>query len=270
MRSHDYSILCRFCQCLVKITEKLLVYQSNQCILFHQEPCHKGMKCHDHKCSCKHLEERLFEPHGGFCVLPRTTHFGIDFIDSTGRHDDSSKGPEVIVVGLLGAILGVGLVAIAIYVISARRDDIDLCAKGDYIVDADSNPPGNRRNQPHVAAWDAPGMDFLSEEQTMKYLNRTAGDNGSTSVTKSPSVATTAELVDEVAPSPSGSLPECEQGAARGARNVAESNYDNPVFSGNGKSGASSSCANSANNGCDSNSSGDEDHHKVTKSSNIL
>ena len=38
--------------------------------------------------------------------------------------------------------------------------------------------------------------------------------------------ATTAELVDE-APSPSGSLPECEQ-----IKRVHESNFDNPVFDG--------------------------------------
>ena len=36
--------------------------------------------------------------------------------------------------------------------------------------------------------------------------------------------ATTAELVDE-APSPSGSLPECEQ-----VKRIHESNFDNPVF----------------------------------------
>ena len=39
-------------------------------------------------------------------------------------------------------------------------------------------------------------------------------------------LATTAELVDE-APSPSGSLPECEQ-----IKRIHESNFDNPVFEG--------------------------------------
>merc|ERR1712141_279528 len=61
---------------------------------------------------------------------------------------------------------------------------------------------------------------FLSEEQTLKYINR----SNSMEVTKSPSTATTAELVDE-APSPSGSLPECEQ-----IKRIHESNFDNPVF----------------------------------------
>ena len=55
--------------------------------------------------------------------------------------------------------------------------------RGDYVCDHDNISPGNRPNQPHVAAWDAPGMDFLSEEQTLKYLNR----SNSIEVTKSPS-----------------------------------------------------------------------------------
>ena len=45
-----------------------------------------------------------------------------------------------------------------------------LPKRGDYV--CDDIVPGNRQNQPHVAAWDAPSMDFLSEEQTLKYLNR--------------------------------------------------------------------------------------------------
>ena len=55
--------------------------------------------------------------------------------------------------------------------------------RGDYVCDHDNISPGNRPNQPHVAAWDAPGMDFLSEEQTLKYINR----SNSMEVTKSPS-----------------------------------------------------------------------------------
>ena len=59
--------------------------------------------------------------------------------------------------------------------------------RGDYVCDSDTISPGNRQNQPHVAAWDAPGMDFLSEEQTLKYLNR----SNSIEVTKSPSTGIT-------------------------------------------------------------------------------
>ena len=60
--------------------------------------------------------------------------------------------------------------------------------RGDYVCDNDTLTPGNRANQPHVAAWDAPGMDFLSEEQTLKYINRS---NSIEVATKSPSIATT-------------------------------------------------------------------------------
>lgn len=104
-------------------------------------------------------------------------------------------------------------------------------------------------------------MDFLSEEQTLKYLNRS---NSVIEVTKSPSMATTAELVeDEVAPSPSGSLPECERQGAVGTSSsnhhrkmTAESNYDNPSF--NGSSSRNSS------------ESKDNDDDSVTKASNML
>merc|ERR1711997_507133 len=78
------------------------------------------------------------------------------------------------------------------------------------------------------AAWDAPGMDFLSEEQTLKYLNRSNSIEVGT--LKSPSVATTAELVDE-APSPSGSLPECEQNRQSRIHQIqVETNFENPTF----------------------------------------
>ena len=114
--------------------------------------------------------------------------------------------------------------------------------------------PGNRQNQPHVAAWDAPGMDFLSEEQTLKYLNRS---NSVEATLKSPSVATTAELVDE-APSPSGSLPECEQNVSRSK--LSESNFDNPLFVHNSRNSSEST----------SGAKEDEEQDQITKASNIL
>ena len=66
---------------------------------------------------------------------------------------------------------------------------IHFIFRGDYVCDVDDTQTlGNRANQPHVAAWEAPGMDYLSEEQTLKYLNRS---NSIEVATKSPSVATT-------------------------------------------------------------------------------
>ena len=96
-------------------------------------------------------------------------------------------------------------------------------------------------------------MDFLSEEQTLKYLNR----SHSIEVTKSPSMATTAELVDE-APSPSGSLPECEQGGRLAMIRVHQAeltNFENPTYS---------------MHSSESTKDDSDDTEIVTKSSNIL
>lgn len=198
------------------------------------DPCHKGMKCEEQKCSCRDLSNKLYEPHGGFCVEHRSTNLGLNSIHKEASSSAGHSGPGVVIVGILAACLIIGVVVIIIYMVSARRKDIDLCSRGHYICDgADSQPPGNTKNQPHVAAWDAPSMDFLSEEQTLKYLNRSSS---SANALKSPSVATTAELVDE-APSPSGSLPECEQQRQNSSGNKCmmvnkreTSNFENPVF----------------------------------------
>ena len=137
---------------------------------------------------------------------------------------------------------------------SHQSDLITIC-RGDYV--CDDIVPGNRQNQPHVAAWDAPGMDFLSEEQTLKYLNRS---NSTEQNLKSPSVATTAELVDE-APSPSGSLPECEQNQSSSSRiKLSESNFNNPTFH-------AGSTRHSSESKSEDNEEGQE---QVTKASNIL
>ena len=133
-----------------------------------------------------------------------------------------------------------------------------LPKRGDYV--CDDIVPGNRQNQPHVAAWDAPGMDFLSEEQTLKYLNRS---NSTADNLKSPSVATTAELVDE-APSPSGSLPECEQNQRIGSNKLlSESSFNNPTFNASSSRHSSESKDNSSQDN-------PEDQDQVTKASNIL
>lgn len=230
-----------------------------------QDPCHKGMKCQDEKCSCRNIENLLYEIHGGFCIEPRTTHFGIDHLTSAKDSEKSQQsGPEVVIVSILAAIVILGFIGIGLYILSVRRKDIDFCARGDYVCDNDTLTPGNRANQPHVAAWDAPGMDFLSEEQTLKYINRS---NSIEVATKSPSIATTAELVDE-APSPSGSLPECEQSHNRQSRIhqiQVETNFVNPTFN-----GASSSSRHSSESKDSVIENLQDDTSSVTKSSNIL
>ena len=102
-------------------------------------------------------------------------------------------------------------------------------------------------------------MDFLSEEQTLKYLNRS---NSTADNLKSPSVATTAELVDE-APSPSGSLPECEQNQRIIVGKLSESSFNNPTFNASSSRHSSESKDNSSQDN-------PEDQDQVTKASNIL
>jgi len=224
--------------------------------------CYKGMKCQEPKCSCHNLERLLYEIHGGFCIEPRSTHLDTDHLtsakDSQENQLSGASGPEIVIVSILAAIVILGLIAIGLYILSVKRKDIDFCARGDYVCDNDTLTPGNRANQPHVAAWDAPGMDFLSEEQTLKYLNRSNSIEVGT--LKSPSVATTAELVDE-APSPSGSLPECEQNSrqSRIHQIQVETNFENPTFNASRHSSESK----------DSTIEQDETS-SVTKSSNIL
>ena len=89
------------------------------------------MKCRDHKCSCLDLENLLYEIHGGLCVEPRTTHFGMDrLLLKVGQQpEQTSTQPEVVIVALLAAFVILGLLAIGLYVLSVKRAEIDLCAR---------------------------------------------------------------------------------------------------------------------------------------------
>ena len=102
---------------------------------FFQDTCHKGMKCQDEKCSCKNLESIgriLYEIHGGFCVQPRSTHFGINHYAGAKvglSPNDTKDQAEIVIVAILAAILILGLISLAIYVFSLKRKDIDFCAR---------------------------------------------------------------------------------------------------------------------------------------------
>lgn len=91
------------------------------------------MKCQDHKCSCRDLENLLYEIHGGFCIEPRSTHFGMDRLTSKLDQDQESNGktaPEIIVLALLAAILFLGILAFVIYgLILYKRQEMDFCAR---------------------------------------------------------------------------------------------------------------------------------------------
>ena len=111
-------------------------------------------------------------------------------------------------------------------------------------------------------------MDFLSEEQTLKYLNRSSSVEIDQ---KSPSVATTAELVQqhsgnssEKSPTPSGSLPESDRQQQQNSeiRNrIHESNFENPAFS---------NAREAAKDGSDIEDDNVVENNEVTKSSSML
>lgn len=109
-------------------------------------------------------------------------------------------------------------------------------------------------------------MDFLSEEQTLKYLNRSSSVEIDQ---KSPSVATTAELVQhsgnssEKSPTPSGSLPESDrqQQNSEIRNRIHESNFENPAFS---------NAREAAKDGSDIEDDNVVENNEVTKSSSML
>lgn len=74
-------------------------------------------------------------------------------------------------------------IAIGIYLVTEKF----TCKKGDYeCEDQKGSSPHSTGGETHVAAWDLPSLDYLSEEQTMKYLKRHHRDsNGDLEVEES-------------------------------------------------------------------------------------
>ena len=138
------------------------------------------MKCMDQKCSCSNFEKVLFEPHGQFCVEKKTTNTVNQFPVTHTQTSDSGFLTAIII---LAAVVSIGLLAFCVYLSSHSIRD-GLCDRGQYICDEDSkeksakarrSDAGQPRKQDkmvHVAAWELPGLDVLTEEQTMKYLHR--------------------------------------------------------------------------------------------------
>ena len=138
------------------------------------------MKCMDERCTCSNFEKVLFEPHGQFCVEKKTTNTLNQF---PVVQSQTSQSGFLIAVIILAAIASIGLLALCVYISSQSLKD-GLCDRGQYICDEDSKgksaktrgsdagQPRNNDKTIHVAAWDLPGLDVLTEEQTMKYLHR--------------------------------------------------------------------------------------------------
>ena len=88
------------------------------------------MKCRDQRCSCRNLEREnflLYEIHGGFCVEPQSSHFGVDYFQGGGVIEGTAA--EVIAVAVIAAIVILGLIATGLYILSVKRKDIDFFAR---------------------------------------------------------------------------------------------------------------------------------------------
>ncbi len=106
----------------------------------------------------------------------------------------------VVVGAIIAAFLFLAVIAIAAYVVTERcsksrnsnnpgappgsspppvvaccsLSSFDCCDRGEYECDEPPRPSEKAQNggsnASHVAAWELPSLDYLSEEQTMKYL----------------------------------------------------------------------------------------------------
>ena len=146
-----------------------------------QEFCRKGMKCSDQFCRCSSFDNHLIDPHSQACVEKRTTDATNDFQRATQATSLSPSVTAIIVLACLISVLMI-ILAVSMFVQGYKG----MCDRGQYECDEEERDkraksgggrvggPGQPRfgNTVHVAAWDLPGLDYLSEEQTMKYLNR--------------------------------------------------------------------------------------------------
>lgn len=191
--------------------------------------CHNGMACADGSCSCSDLSESLFEPQSRLCVLPRS----VEAIASENAASEaaaaggaSSTSSMTVVLVILFLCVVLAAIAVGVYVMTENM----TCARGEYECDDPKErmaheaasmglesrsrskvPEGQTvlSRDAHVAAWDLPSLDYLSEEQTMKYLRRhhkNLEDGSSTSTSDSE----VRHEGDSPVPS-SGSLPESER-----------------------------------------------------------
>ncbi|XP_040576201.1 uncharacterized protein [Lepeophtheirus salmonis] len=181
-----------FCDCPLGYA-----YDPQECNCKQAEPCsgsycHNEMKCSDQRCSCKGYLgiDVLFEPHGRLCVLPRISS---EYIFQGHFHPGSRTSLSGATIGLIVITVLVFLVITLSIILRWCFKGSFTCKKGDYECEEDSYPGGGeaplRRNDVHVAAWDLPSLDYLTEEEAaLKYIKK-----------------------ERRSPDEGSSLPECEQ-----------------------------------------------------------
>jgi hypothetical protein len=138
------------------------------------------MKCTDAKCSCTNFEKVLLEPHAQFCVEKKTTNRMNHFPFTQTQSSDGGFFTAIII---LAAVASVFVIGLCIY-LSSQSLKNGFFDRGQYVCDenskeksaksrkTDAGQPRIQETPVHVAAWDLPGLDVLTEEETMKYLHR--------------------------------------------------------------------------------------------------
>ena len=134
----------------------------------------------DSKCSCSNFKKVLIEPHGQFCVEKKTSNTINEFPFTQARSSDGGFVTAIIILAIVASVFVLGL---CIYLSSQSlkngffdrgvyKCDEDLKEKSAKARMSEAGQPRNQDKMVHVAAWELPGLDVLTEEQTMKYLHR--------------------------------------------------------------------------------------------------
>jgi len=93
--------------------------------------------------------------------------------EELGSGGGSGVGRFTAVAVILFVFVALAAAAVVIYLLVVQR--FACCDRGEYECDGVQSVKArddDEDDEDHVAAWDLPSLDYLSEEQTMKYLRR--------------------------------------------------------------------------------------------------
>lgn len=137
--------------------------------------CHNGLMCPHENCLCKDqdLNRVLYEPHGKFCVSASSNPNG-DFRNLSSGANGEDNTTLIVICTILILVV---LLSIMGYYIRKNM----TCEKGDYKCEESEDAIRRDQDEHHVAAWDLPSLDYLTEEEAMKYIKkeRSSPDGGS-------------------------------------------------------------------------------------------
>ena len=124
----------------------------------------------------------LYEPQTRLCLRPKTEEDELNKAEASRYARDAAEANK-------GWWTAFGIILVSFFVVAgglviyAFFDKL-TCNRGDYECDESRDVVDERRNHvgengeggaKHVAAWELPSLDYLSEEQTMKYLKQQHG-----------------------------------------------------------------------------------------------